>query len=165
MQVIKTQSNTLETIRAEVVGDIMRGYGATKRYAEELTATFGTDWYLFEHNDKSDAAKPTLAEAQAFRDELRKAGHTNPSVVWTRVRNEGRKLVEGETKPEGQATESAGTKEVRGLTRRLVEELSILHSACKREAGKNNLDAKQTEAHTFICSALKALNVDLSLIK
>ena len=165
MQVIKTQSSTLETIRTEVVGDIMRGYGATKRYAETLTATFGTDWYLFEHNDKTDAAKPTLAEAQAFRDELRKAGHTNPSVVWTRVRNEGRKLIEGDPKAEGVATESAGTKEVRGLTRRLIEELSILHSACKREAGKNNLDAKQTEAHTFICSALKALNVDLSLIK
>ena len=74
MQVITTQSNALETIRHEVVGEIMRGYGATKRYAETLTATFGTDWYLFEHNDKTDAAKPTLAEGQAFRDELRKAG-------------------------------------------------------------------------------------------
>lgn len=167
-QVITTTEVTaLDIIRAETVADIMRGYGATKDYAEKLFGFFDSDWYMFEHNDKTDAAKPILAEGQAFRDALRKAGHSNPSVAWTRVRNEGRKMAEGDAEVgEGVGqTEPAGTKQVRGLTLRLVEELSALHKACKREADKNNLDAKQAEAHTLICSALAALGVDLTLVK
>lgn len=165
-QVINTQAtiNPLDNVRHETVGAIMRGYGATKVYAEALTQYLGNGWFAYEHNDKTEEAKPTLAEGQAFRDELRKAGHTNPSVVWTRVRNEARKLVEGD-KPEGEASESAGAKEVRSLKLRMIEELSTLHKAAKREEGKNNLGKAESEAATFIASALKALGVDLTLVK
>ena len=165
-QVISAEVTALDIIRAEAVSDIIRGYGATKAYAEHLFSFFDSDWYMYEHNDKSDAGKAILAEGQAFRDALRKGGHSNPSVVWTRVRNEGRKLAEGESESaDGEGSEPAGAKQVRGLTLRLVEELSALHKACKREADKNNLDAKQSEAHTLICSALAALGVDLTLVK
>ena len=164
MQVITTQSNTLEQVRHEAVGAIMRGYGATKVYAEELNRYLGAGWYQFEHNDKTEEAKPTLAEGNAFRSELKAAGHTNPSVVWTRVRNEARKLVEGD-KAEGETTEPAGAKEVRSLKLRMIEELSTLHKAAKREEGKNNLGKAESEAATFIASALKALGVDLTLVK
>ena len=160
----------LSACREAVADTVKRQYGATREYAEVLTQVFNSDWYLFEHNDKSEAAKPILAEADKFRKTLRDAGHTNPSVMWTRVRNEGRKLVEGEP-VKGEAgegdgeTEGAGAKQVRSLTLRLIEELTALHKACKRDADKNNLDAKQAQAHTHIVSALTALGVDVNLTK
>lgn len=163
-----SNETALDKLRHETVREIMRGYGATKVYAEGLTQYLGADWFMFEHNDKSDAAKPTLAEGQKFRDELRKAGHTNPSVAWTRVRNEGRKLVEGEaTKGDGEASDGdkAGAKEVRSLKLRMIEELSTLHKAAKREETRNNLGKAEAEAATHIASALKALGVDLTMVK
>lgn len=162
-----SEVTALDIIRAEAVSNIMRGYGATKVYAESLFGWFDSDWFTYAHNDKSDAAKPILEEGTKFRDALRKAGHTNPSVAWTRVRQEGQKLAEAsesDTDGEGES-ESAGTKEVRSLSLRLIEELAKLHKACKREADKNNLDAKQTNAHTSIVSALIALGVDVATLK
>ena len=139
----------LSTHRTAVADTVKRQYGAVKEYAEALTQYFPSDWYMYDHDDKSEDAKGILAEADKFRKTLREAGHKNPSVIWTRVRNEGRKLVEGE--PEAASGEGdgegdgdkAGTKEVRSLSLRLIEELSTLFKACKREADKNNLDAKQ----------------------
>lgn len=164
-----TNESALDKLRHETVREIMRGYGATKVYAEGLTQYLGDGWYTFEHNDKTEAAKPTLAEGQKFRDELRKAGHTNPSVAWTRVRNEGRKLVEGEaTKGEGDGEgegDKAGAKEVRSLKLRMIEELSTLHKAAKREENRNNLGKAEAEAATHIAAALKALGVDLTMVK
>lgn len=164
--------SALDKLRHETVREIMRGYGATRVYAEGLNQFIGGAWYAFEHNDKSEAAKPTLAEGQKFRDELRAAGHSNPSVAWTRVRNEGRKLVEGKAEGaeagEGEGDgdgDKAGAKEVRSLKLRMIEELSTLHKAAKREEGKNNLGKAEAEAATFIASALKSLGVDLTLVK
>jgi hypothetical protein len=166
-----TAEAVLSTHRSAVADTVKRQYGAVKEYAEALTQYFPSDWYMYDHDDKSEAAKGILAEADKFRKTLREAGHKNPSVIWTRVRNEGRKLVEGE--PEAASGEGdgegdgdkAGTKEVRSLSLRLIEELSTLFKACKREADKNNLDAKQAQAQTHIASALAALGVDLTMIK
>lgn len=161
----------LATCRTAVADTIKREYGAVREYAEALTRFFPSDWYMYNHDDKSEAAKGILAEAGKFRKTLREAGHKNPSVIWTRVRNEGRKLIEGEPESgEGESAgegegESAGAKQVRSLTLRLVEELSALHKACKREADKNNLDTKQSDAHTYIVSALTALGVDVANVK
>lgn len=162
----------LAPCRSAVADTVTRQYGAVREYAETLTRFFPSDWYMYDHNDKSESAKGILAEAAKFRKTLREAGHANPSVIWTRVRNEGRKLVEGEP-AEGETAEgeggegegeSAGAKQVRGLTLRLIEELATLHKACKREADKNNLDAKQANAHTYIVSALTALGVDVATL-
>ena len=166
-----TAEAVLSTHRSAVADTVKRQYGAVKEYAEALTQYFPSDWYMYDHDDKSEDAKGILAEADKFRKTLREAGHKNPSVIWTRVRNEGRKLVEGE--PEAASGEGdgegdgdkAGTKEVRSLSLRLIEELSTLFKACKREADKNNLDAKQAQAQTHIASALAALGMDLTMIK
>ena len=161
----------LSTHRTAVADTVKRQYGAVKEYAEALTQYFPSDWYMYDHDDKSEDAKGILAEADKFRKTLRDAGHKNPSVIWTRVRNEGRKLVEGE--PEAASGEGdgegdgdkAGAKQIRSLSLRLVEDLSALFKACKREADKNNLDAKQSQAQTHIASALQALGVDLTMVK
>jgi hypothetical protein len=176
-QVITTNDTAeaaLAPCRSAVADTITRQYGEVRRYAETITQYFPSDWYMYEHNDKSESAKGILAEAAKFRKTLRDAGHANPSVVWTRVRNEGRKLIEGEPEAAsgdgesgegGGETESAGTKQVRSLSLRLVEDLSALFKACKREEAKNNLDAKQSQAQTHIASALQALGVDLTMVK
>lgn len=161
----------LSNHRTAVADTVKRQYGAVKEYAEALTQYFPSDWYMYEYGDKAEAAKGILAEADKFRKTLREAGHANPSVIWTRVRNEGRKLVEGE--PEAASGEGdgegegdkAGAKQVRSLSLRLVEDLSALFKACKREEAKNNLDAKQSQACTHIASALAALGVDLTMVK
>lgn len=167
--------SALDIIRAEAVSAIIGGYGATRVYAEHLFGWFDSDWFTYAHDDKSEAAKPILAEGDKFRTALRKAGHTNPSVAWTRVRQEGAKLAKaeaereaGEDGEEGEGeseSESAGTKHVRSLTLRLVQDLSTLFKACKREEAKNNLDAKQAQANVHIASALQALGVDLTMVK
>jgi len=162
----------LAPCRTAVADTVTRQYGAVREYAETLTRFFPSDWYMYEYGDKAEAAKGILAEADKFRKTLREAGHKNPSVIWTRVRNEGRKLVEGEPEAasgDGESGEGdgdkAGTKQIRSLSLRLVEDLSALFKACKREADKNNLDAKQSQAQTHIASALQALGVDLTMVK
>lgn len=161
----------LAPCRQAVADTVVRQYGAVREYAEKLTQFFPSDWYMYNHGDKSEAAKGILAEADKFRKTLREAGHANPSVVWTRVRNEGRKLVEGEPDTDADADASeggsdpAGTREVRSLTRRMIDELTLLFQAAKREEAKNNLDAKQSQALVHIASGLTALGVDLSMIK
>lgn len=89
----------LAPCRTAVADTVTRQYGAVREYAETLTRFFPSDWYMYEYGDKAEAAKGILAEAGKFRKTLRDAGHANPSVIWTRVRNEGRKLVEGEPEP------------------------------------------------------------------
>lgn len=163
----------LAPCRVAVADTVKRQYGAVREYAEALCRFFPSDWYTFEHNDKSEASKGIRAEADKFRKTLREAGHTNPSVIWTRVRNEGRKMVEGE--PEAASGDGdgdgdgegdkAGTKEVRSLRLRFVQELCLLHKAAKREEAKNNLPAQEAEAAVHIASALKALGVDLTMVK
>ena len=174
-------ADTLELIN-DVADTIKRKYGATTALAVHLCSklrsfivydanmvAIETPWYDVEHSDTREGAKPTLEVAQAFRDSLRKAGHKNPSVEWTRVRDAGRnhtralaiasgEIVEGEG--EG---ESNGANTKRGLTLRMIEELSKLYKACKKD--EKVLTDDQASALSEITSALIALKVDLSMIK
>ena len=172
-------ADTLELIN-DVADTVKRKYGATKALASHLCnelasftvydanmSSIVVEWFDVEHNDTREAAKPTLEVAQAFRDSLRKAGHKNPSVEWKRVRDEGRnhtralaiasgELVEGEG-------ESNGANTKRGLNLRLIEELTKLYKACKKD--EKVLSDEQSSALVFITSALDALHVDPSMIK
>jgi len=154
---IVTPSNEVENEVAELrdaVGDaVKRQYGAVKFYAVSLFKMLPEDWYTVEHTDLSDEAKPVLAEAVKFRDVLRKAGHSNPSVIWTRVRAEGRAHIEGA--PE----KDKGASNKRSFQLRLIEDLSLLFRAGKRE---ESLSTQQQQAMTHIASALTAMGVDLS---
>ena len=152
------------------VGDALkRKYGATKEYAVALFDFLPFDWYAAEHNSLEEADKPVLAEAKAFRAALRAAGHTNPSVEWTRVREAGYahahpKPVGEDGEPiegEGEGDNKPGPKPRKSLQLRLVEDLITLYKACKRE---ESLSTQQQGALTGICSALAALGIDISTI-
>jgi hypothetical protein len=146
---------TLEQLRDAVGDTVKRQYGAVKAYALKLCDVLPEGWYDVEHTDVSEGAKPTLTEATAFRDSLRKAGHKNPSVMWTRVRAEGRAHIEGA--PE----DSKGKKVSRSFQLRLIEDMTLLYRAGKRE---ESLSTQQQQAMTHLASALTAMGVDLSAI-
>jgi phenylpyruvate tautomerase PptA (4-oxalocrotonate tautomerase family) len=148
-------ADTFELIN-DVADAVKRKYGATKALAVKLFDELPSDWYNVEHSDTSENAKHTLAVAQLFRDTLRNAGHKNPSVEWTRVRDAGRIHAEGEQESEG-----AGAKK-RTLKLRLIEELTKLHKAGIVEKFVN---ADEAEALTYIASALASLKVDLNMLK
>lgn len=139
------------------VGDALkRQYGATREYAVALCNFLPAEWYEVEHNSLKEEDKPVLAEAKAFRAALKAAGHSNPSVMWTRVRAEGKAHMHGP------AEESAtGPKPQRSFQLRLVEELTALFKAGKRE---ESLSDQQQNAMTGIVSALSALGVDVSTL-
>lgn len=143
-------------LRAAVGDALKRQYGATQEYAVALCEYLPEMWYDVEHNSLKEEDKPVLAEAKAFRAALKAAGHSNPSVMWTRVREAGRLHVEGPT--EG---ESKGAKPQRSLQLRLIEDLTALWKACQREEGKST---QQQNAQTHIASALLAMGVDIATL-
>jgi hypothetical protein len=152
-QVITPNNVTLDQLRADVADATKRQYGAIKAYAVRLCDVLPSAWYDVEHTDVSEEAKPTLAEATAFRAALKEAGHSNPSVMWTRVRNEARAHIEGA--PE----KGANTKT--SIQLRMITDLTKLYRAGKRE---ESLSTAQANAMTGIASALTALGVDLNMI-
>jgi hypothetical protein len=168
LEVTVTEVVTLhiDTLRNAVAEATVRAYGAEREYAIALCTTLPFAWYSVEHSDKSEGAKPTHAEKKALFKVLNAAKHTNPSTVWARVRKYAQEHVEG--KPEGEGAsgegegESVGAKARRSLTLRFVEELTTLY-----KAGKNaeSMSTKESDAHTYIASALQALGIDLATIQ
>ena len=147
------------------VGDaVKRQYGATRAYAIALCGFLPEGWYEVEHTSLKEEDKPVLKEATAFRAALKAAGHSNPSVMWTRVRAEGKAhktpppVAGGEG---GEGGEGTGPKTRRSLQLRLIEDLSALWKACQREEGKSTA---QQNAQTGITSALAALGIDTSTL-
>ena len=165
--VINPEGLSLETLRSDVAEAGVRQYGAERRYAIALCEALPEQWFKVEHNDKSESAKPVHAEKEALYKVLKAAKHTNPSTVWARVRkyafeykNPKPETAEGET-AEGEG-ESVGARHTRSLDLRLVEDLSTLWKACKRQ---ESLSDKQRQAMTHIGSALVAMGIDLSTIE
>jgi len=156
--------STIEALRQGVADAAKRAYGAERDYAKKLCAVLPAEWYLVEHNDKGETAKPVHAEKKALFKLLNEAEHTNPSTVWARVRKYAQEYIEGvpETK-EGEATPaSVGARHTRSLNLRLIEELTLLFKACKNAESKSD---KESQAHTHITSALLALGVDVNTIE
>jgi len=154
--------SNIVALRHDVAEAVVRAYGAERAYGEALCGVLPAEWYLVEHNDKSEAAKPVHAEKGELFKVLKAAKHTNPSTVWARVRKYAQEYVEGAPEAtEGEATEGGDTKTARSLTLRLVEELTLLHKAGKKAESLSN---KEQDALTYVASALGALGIDLSTL-
>lgn len=157
----------IETLRANVAEANVRAYGAEREYAIALCETLPAEWYMVEHKDTSDTAKPVHAEKKALFEVLKKANHTNPSTVWARVRKYAKEHIEGAPAASGGADagegegDSKGAQPNRSFTLRCIEELTLLYKAGKRAEA---LSTKEREAHTYIASALGALGVDLTAL-
>jgi hypothetical protein len=155
--------NDITALRQSVADAVVRAYGAEREYAHALCEALPSEWYLVEHNDKGETAKPVHAEKKALFAVLNAAKHSNPSTVWARVRKYAQEHIEG--KPtEGEAeksTDSVASRTTRTLNLRLIEELVLLYKACKNE---KTIGDKEKQAETHIASALTALGVDLATV-
>jgi hypothetical protein len=157
---------SIESLRIQVGEALVRAYGAERTYAQALCSFLPAEWYLVEHNDSSDSAKLVHAEKKALFVVLKAAQHSNPSTIWARVRKYGQEYIEGASAPasadkvEGES-EGGNTRETRSMTRRFVDELTLLYKAGKRA---ESLSDKESEALTKIGGALIALGVDLSML-
>ena len=157
---------SVEALRVRVADSVASSYGAMREYAQALCGSLPAEWYLVEHADSSDNAKPVHAEKKALFVELKRANHSNPSTIWARVRKYAQEYIEGvPEKSEGGAeageSEGGNTRETRSLARRYIEELTTLYKAGKRA---ESLSDKESEALTKIGGALIALGVDLSML-
>lgn len=164
--IITTAPVSIEALRVNVAQAVESSYGAMRSYAQALCEVLPAEWYLVEHNDTSDTAKPVHAEKKALFALLKAAKHSNPSTIWARVRKYAQEYIVGESAPAtGEAGEAEGeggnTRETRSLARRYIEELTVLYKAGKRA---ESLSDKESDALTKIGGALIALGVDLSML-
>lgn len=163
--IITSSPVSIEALRVNVAQAVESSYGAMRTYAQALCNTLPAEWYLVEHSDTSDTAKPVHAEKKALFALLKAAQHSNPSTIWARVRKYAQEYIEGAAPATGGAAESesegGNTRETRSLARRYIEELTVLYKAGKRA---ESLSDKESEALTKIGGALIALGVDLSML-
>ena len=142
-------SASLVQAREAAADALVRGYGATKAYASELTNEFGLGWY----EKDADNAAGVATEKKAFYAALKAGGHSNPSVAWGRVVKEAKAAEADE--------DSDGANHTRSLTLRLIEELTKLHKAGKKADGPST---REVNALTFVASALAEMGVDISTL-
>ena len=142
-------SESLVAAREAAADALVRGYGATKAYAGELTSAFEAGWY--EADADAEVKAGVAAEKKAFYALLKAGGHSNPSVAWGRVIKEAKAL---DADPE-----EGGANHTRSLTLRLIEELTKLHKAGAKAEVKGD---KETRALVFVASALAEMGVDVS---
>lgn len=166
-------NDNLTLARTAVAECLVRGYGAMKEYASVLNATFAFAWYDVEHTDVGDEAKAINVEKKAFYKALKDALHTNPSVVWARIRafgNAERNPVveaepvldaDGNEVHQAEQGESGKDNTNRSPMLRNIEELSALYKFNNKQ---ENLDQRVIDAHKHIVLALEALGVNLSMV-
>ena len=161
-------SQDISTLRVEVAASTASAYGAMRRYAVALNASLPAFWYEVEANDTGDDAGVVHAEKKALYAELKKVKHSNPSVIWARVRKYGAEEAKASDAAEGEGSEGDGEGDGEGASPnrtirvRFIEELIKLYKAGKREGPALEGDLKA--AHTFISSALAELKVDISKV-
>jgi hypothetical protein len=164
--IITSSPASIEALRVNVAQAVESSYGAMRSYAQALCEVLPAEWYLVEHNDTSDTAKPVHAEKKALFALLKAAKHSNPSTIWARVRKYAQEYIVGESAPatagaEAGEAEGGNTRETRSLARRYIEELTVLYKAGKKA---ESLSDKESDALTKIGGALIALGVDLSML-
>jgi len=138
-------------------------------------------WFDVEHGTTGEAAKPILAEKDALYAVLKASKHSNPSKVWADVRAYGRAdalkqaegiclaeikarqivMPEGSTRPDPLAPDARGANNKKSLRLRMIDDLSVLFAAAKRDKGIGTAEAA---ALVHISSALVALGVDLATL-
>jgi hypothetical protein len=163
-----TKLNTqLDNARKEIANSLVRGYGAMRDYAQLLNKAHPFDWFEVEHTDTGEQADLINTEKKAFYAELKSASHTNPSVVWARVRQFGKverygdELTTDGESIEGEQGESGKESANRSPMLRNIEELTTLW---KFNGKQDNLDPRIVEAQKHIGSALEALGIKLNML-
>ncbi len=86
---------TLDAICNEMIEATRKEYGSHIRIAAKLNDLLPFAWYDLDPKEVSDNAKALDTHKKPLYAALRKAGHTNPSVPFGRMRDYGRNLRAG----------------------------------------------------------------------
>lgn len=142
-------------------------YGAGRKYAANLLGFLGTAWIELAHDAKGAEGDAMRTERDALYAALRALPipHSNPSVKWKQIKDHARSILAeqaqaegGEAEGEGEAEGSGNGKHTRTLQLRLIEDLTTLYKACKKEKARTD---QQSKAMLHIGAALADLGVDL----
>lgn len=143
-------------------------YGAGRTYAANLLGFLGTAWIELAHDAKGAEGDAMRTERDALYAALRALPipHSNPSVKWKQIKDHARSILaeqakaeNGEDTAEAEAEGSGGAKHTRTLQLRLIEDLTTLYKACKKEKARTE---QQSKAMLHIAAALADLGVDIS---
>ena len=143
-------------------------YGAGRKYAANLLGFLGTAWIELAHDAKGAEGDAMRTERDALYAALRALPipHSNPSVKWKQIKDHARSILAeqaqaegGEAEGEGEAEGSGNGKHTRTLQLRLIEDLTTLYKACKKEKARTE---QQSKAMLHIAAALADLGVDIS---
>lgn len=176
---VDVRNVTLEAICKEMIDAETKAYGSHIRIAAKLNDLFAFAWYDIDPKEVSDNAKALDAQKKPLYAALRKAGHTNPSVPFGRMRDYGRNLraglapngksmADGSPLPntvsgeDGKGEGEGANPAKRSPMLRNVEELTALW---KFNAKQDALPSKIAEAQKHIAAALGALGIDVRTIK
>ena len=80
----------LGNLRTAVAESLESSYGAQRVYGAALNSVLPRFWFDVEHTMTGETAKATKTEKLALYVVLKAAKHSNPSVIWGRIRNYGR---------------------------------------------------------------------------
>lgn len=167
---------TLDAICNEMIEATRKEYGSHIRIAAKLNDLLPFAWYDLDPKEVSDDAKALKPHKDALYAALKKAGHTNPSVPFGRMRDYGRNLraglapngksmADGSPLPNNVSEEGEGegaNPAKRSPMLRNVEELTALWKFNEKQA---DLPAKIADAQKHIVAALAALGIDVRTIK
>jgi hypothetical protein len=161
----------LSSAREEVGIAIGSTYGATRTYAKACFEVIGPMFWAYGPEDKAiPEAASTFAEKTAFYATLKAQGHSNPSVIWSRIRKLGEELYNerfgnGEAQGEGEGEGEGGDSKVadngkRGPLTRNFDEISklVAHNLKLDPSKTDHATMAKIEAVTVLLqSALAAL--------
>ena len=127
----------LSSAREEVGIAIGSTYGATRTYATACFEVLTPMFWAYGPEDKAiPEAASTFVEKTAFYATLKAQGHSNPSVIWSRIRKLGEELYNarfgnGEGRGEGEGEGEGGDSKVadngkRGPLTRNFDEITKL---------------------------------------
>ena len=168
--VSETNAN-LGNLRLAVAEALESSYGAQRVYGAFLNTVLPKMWFDVEHTMTGETAKTTKIEKSALYAVLKSKKHSNPSVIWGRIRVYGREAYQlAETvarhatmTPEEIAVELAdaetekaaknGSSPRSPLLRNTEELLALYNFNAKLE----DIPAKVVEAQKGIVMALTAL--------
>ena len=168
---------TLDAICNEMIEATRKEYGSHIRIAAKLNNLLAFAWYDVDPKEVSDDAKALDAHKKPLYAALKKAGHTNPSVPFGRMRDYGRNLraglapngksmADGSPLPnnvsEGEGEGEGANPAKRSPMLRNVEELTALWKFNEKQG---DLPAKIVDAQKHSEAALKALGIDVRNIK
>lgn len=167
---------SLDAICNEMIEATRKEYGSHIRIAAKLNDLLPFAWYDVDPKEVSDNAKALDTHKKPLYAALKKAGHTNPSVPFGRMRDYGRNLraglapngksmADGSPLPNNVSEEGEGegaNPAKRSPMLRNVEELTALWKFNEKQA---DLPAKIADAQKHIVAALAALGIDVRTIK